>query len=238
MLDATIKHWRGMNPKYSRGFICFAVSFLLIVPIIAFSVSFGAFVKKDVIALGRGESGVFEVLFYSQDDDAVEFILSLAETPTGFEIDYPRNFDLNSAQLKEEYVVISGEYARGRVVVVDVSVPNDVAAGEHRILLNAVTSNEDSGGMLDVNAEKTFLLKVIVDGSEEEDVGTTGTTQATQTTTLKETADEENEGAEEQAGDGSNKFLVLVAFVLMVVFLILVYLNYKSHRSDSSWGKS
>ena len=242
MLESSESYSQTAGTKKFLAVFTVISLFLFFVPAPVLSTSFGAFAKKDSVTVNRGYTATFEILFYSQTDEAAEFVLSLTESPAGLDIDYPESFKLDSTELKSEYVVISGEYVEGKVVDVDVTVPGDAVPGEHTILLKAVLSGGGNGGIINVNAEKTFLLKVNVvsttsgsvplpDVDGEGDDGSTATTvpittssttaQAPSHGTIPDSAGKDEEGE-------LNKFLVVIALILMAVFLILVYLNYKS----------
>jgi hypothetical protein len=208
---------------------------LVIIPDFAYSVSFGALVKNDMTTVNPGDTGTFEILFYSRSDESMAFQLSLKERPESFDIVYPKNFNLDSEDLKDEYVLISGEYVRGKVVGIDVNIPSNSETGEYGILLNAVSADEGGAGMLNVNAEKTFLLKVNVVGESEgqrttattttSTISTTSTTVATTPTTTTTTILSEEDI---DRRENPNQSLLVITFVLMIVFLILLYLNYKA----------
>lgn len=154
---------RKMKLKRFPIFISLIFIGLIIVPNVGMSVSFGAHPKKSLMNLEPGESGSFEILFFSRGEKALEFYLSVREYPKSFTINYPESFNLESGFLDEEYVLIDEEYVKGKVVNVDVKVPDNAKSGEYIILLNVLSvDTESKGGFLSVNAEKTFLLKVKV----------------------------------------------------------------------------
>lgn len=218
--------------------ISFAIVLLLVVPSAVLSVSFGAFLKRDEVTLHRGETGVFEIFFYSRTDESAGFLLSLTQAPEGFDIEFPDSFDLESPDLKDEFVLISGEYVKGKVVEVTATALNAASPGEHAIMLKVASDGaEDGGGTLGVKTEKTFLMKVnlagAASGSTLPDYGdetrVTTTTTAASVTATTQPSQKKAEPNETQIGENElNQFLVMIAFVLMVVFLILAYLNYKS----------
>jgi hypothetical protein len=229
------KSWR-----YSKIFIGFIIVFSFVVPSVVFSVSFGAFLKKDEATLHRGETGVFEIFFYSRSDESAGFVLSLTQSPQGFDIGYPDSFDLSSPDLKDEFILISGDYVKGKVVKVIVVALNDASPGEHAIMMKAVSNGLEGGGStLGVKTEKMFLMKVNVAGATsgsippadetgEDDNGDGTTTTTSVTTTTQPSQNRTTPYKVQGEEDEFNKFLIMIAVVLMVVFLILVYLNYNS----------
>ncbi len=151
-------------------FISAAFVLLVIIPYSGLSISFGAFPKKDIINIQQGGVGSFEILFYSRSEESPHFYLSAKDYPKNFIITYPESFDLNSGFLDEEYVLISGEYIKAKIVKVDVSVPITAKIGEYKILLNAIVSEgrDKSINSLNVKSEKTFLLRVnVIENSAE-----------------------------------------------------------------------
>lgn len=161
------------KPKTWQFLISFIFVGLLVVPNFAFSISFGAFPKKDVINVNPGAKGKFEILFYSRSEYPTQFQLTLKEYSEGFVVAYPKSFSSDSESMKDEYVLISNEYVKGKVAEIEVTVPIDAKAGEYKILLTAISSEQKStGSLLNVNAEKTFLLKInvgeVASGSSEE----------------------------------------------------------------------
>lgn len=172
-----------VNGKIRCILISYTIIVLAIVPSFVFSISFGALPKTDEVGVSPGGTAKFEILFYDRQETSLEFRLSLKEYPEEFNIIYPEIFTSNSEDMEEEYVLISGEYIKGKLAEIDVSVPSGTVPGQYKILLNVISSerqNDGEGwnGVLNINAEKTFLLKVNVMGHDVYD-GTVDTTEET-----------------------------------------------------------
>jgi|GEM_PF-4896398 len=149
--------------KMTTMLVIFAFVSLVFIPRFGISAGFGGYPKRATINMRPGENGGFEILFFSRSEDNIKFYLFMSDYPEEFFITYPKSFNLESEFLGDEYVLIGGEYVKAKVVTVLVSVPDDTEPGEYRILLNVKSAGEEvEGTFLNVNAEKTFLLKVKV----------------------------------------------------------------------------
>jgi len=178
---------------------------LLVIPNFASSVSFGAYPKIDAIDVQAGQSGEFELLFFSRSETSPNFRLSIIESPEDFVITYPEVLDLDSAALEEEYILISGEYVEAKVVKINAGVPSSVNSGEYGVLLKVTASDNGDENFLSVNTEKSFLLKINVIGGNSNE-GTTNETQLkTDYTILEKNYETSEKGADKLQDDAEDK---------------------------------
>lgn len=201
--------------------------YLVVFPNITLGISFGAYVKNDIINLQPGGHGNFEILFYSRSGEASQFHMLTKQSPEDFIVTYPESFDLDSKFLKDEYVLMSGEYVKGKIVKVSVNVPDDADNGEHIILIDAITSDKDTEGLLNVNAEKTFLLKVNVEGQIGREDDNREVSIVDNIITEGEETKIESEVSTKATSDNKN---LLLLFTLTVIFAVIIYIIYKKTR--------
>jgi len=155
--------------KCFKCFVSLIFVSLLIVPNVGLSISFGAYPKRSIVTVLPGDAAEFEILFFSRSGSSPQFGLSVKGYPEDFIITYPEKFDLNSEFLSDEYVAISGQYIKAKVVKINAIVPEDAEPGKYDMLLKVVCSGvEATGSALNVNAEKTFLLEMDVVGKNGE----------------------------------------------------------------------
>jgi hypothetical protein len=148
-----------MNNKI-KALIIFSMLIAMTVPVHA--LSFGSYAKNSEISLHAGGSGSFKILFYTRDDAPIKFVLSV-DKPTNFIVNYPEMIELNSDSSDNQYILIDNEYVNVKSVDVRVSIPSNAETGEYKILLKTSSFSQDAQqNSLNVNAEKTFLLKVNV----------------------------------------------------------------------------
>lgn len=132
------------------------------------SVSFGGQLKQKSIRVSQGRSANFELFLFSRSEESPSFSLSIEEYPPEFTISYPESFDMNSDFLKEEFIVIDGEYFGGKIVSVNVKVPSYADVGTYDIVLKVESTSRDrDNAVIAVMGEQSYIVKVnVVEKSE------------------------------------------------------------------------
>jgi hypothetical protein len=137
------------------------------------AISFGSILRKDSATVLLGEDATFEIFVFSRNVESQSFRIQLDEYPNEFTISHPVSFDMGSEFLKDEYVMIDGEYVKGRVVVVTVDVPSHSKTGEYDIRLKIVpTSQNGDDSFIDVTGEQSHLLNVnVIEEKKSQEIG-------------------------------------------------------------------